>query len=233
MREAEPIIVERTITVNDGSKNPVGYDDIIKPILKLNDLSMQEREQGLQDLHGVSDLQQEDPHFIQQHLAELKLELRMGSDESEDRELIKFLRAETFDSRKAAARYHRFQELQMNLFGKRGNIRYSDLSEQDIKFLKSGFMQLLPQRDRAGRAIMICIGSIKQQLRTPLDSDVRKCGCGHQNVEPWLCFYPYLTDWLLSFFPSFFLVDCYSFDVFRFSRPRQRKMKKHKNAVWS
>jgi hypothetical protein len=211
MREAQPILVERNNTVNDGPKNPGSYDDnddIIKPILKLNDLSMQEREQGLQDLHGVSDLHPEDPPFVQQRLADLKSELRMGSDESEDRELIKFLRAETFDSRKAAARYHRFQELQMNLFGKRGNIRYSDLSEQDIKFLQSGFMQLLPQRDRAGRAIMICIGSIKQQLRTPLESDVRECGCGHHNVEPWLCFYPYLTNWLLSFFPSLFLVDC-------------------------
>lgn len=174
MRAGPLFTAESSSKMVGGTGPTTGDDDMITPILKLNEMSMQEREQGLQDLHGVSDLQQENPSFVEESVAGLKMKLKLGSAEhSEDRELIKFLRSENFDTDRAAARYLRFQALQTRLFGKPGKIKYSDLNEQDARFLQSGFMQLLPQRDRAGRAILICISSIKKQLGIPIESEVR------------------------------------------------------------
>ena len=176
---------------------------------KLYELSTEERERGIQDLHGVSDLPIEDSIQLEECLQEFKKELLDvtapppaapaavsnsssssskgntaavidGVDDeannnlyiADDRELIKYLRAENFDPKKAKERYLRFQEKQITLFGKAGKLTLQDLGEDDIKFLQSGFIQLLPKRDRAGRAVMICIGSLKYQLQTPLLSDV-------------------------------------------------------------
>ncbi|CAJ1947159.1 unnamed protein product [Cylindrotheca closterium] len=144
------------------------------PSLKINDLSMKEREMALQDLHGVSDIPNEDEVSIQNALRELRGELDLqDSVAADDEELVKFLRADSFDILKAAARFNRFSAFQRKLFGKQDRTKYSDLTDEDVKFLQSGFMQLLPQRDRAGRAIIMCLGSLKQQLKTSLESDLR------------------------------------------------------------
>ena len=143
------------------------------PSLKINDLSMNEREMALQDLHGVSDIPNEDGVFVENALKELRGELdRKDSIAADDQELLQFLRAECFDTLKAAARFNRFSTFQRKLFGKQDKRKYSDLTNEDVKFLESGFMQLLPQRDRAGRAIIMCIGALKQQLKTSIESDV-------------------------------------------------------------
>ena len=141
--------------------------------LKLNELSLKERETVIEELHGVSDVVHEEPEVVQSCLQKIRQELNLdNSTITDDAELLKFLRAESFDVKKAAHRFNQFAEFQKKLFGKQGTIRYSDLTGEDIKFLQSGFMQLLPQRDRAGRAILICIGSLKQQLKTPVETDV-------------------------------------------------------------
>eukprot|EP00980_Cylindrotheca_fusiformis_P013808 scaffold3572_cov113-Cylindrotheca_fusiformis.AAC.4 len=158
-------------------------DTSIRPILKLNELSVQERKQGLDDLHGVSDLKQEDPQLVQKCLLEMKEKLRSGSeggglyDENEndddDGELIKFLRAENFNVEMATGRYIRYQERKMKLFGKRGEIEFSDLTDQDVKSLQSGFLQHLKGRDRSGRPILISISSMKHQIGVSVESEVR------------------------------------------------------------
>ncbi|KAL3941170.1 MAG: hypothetical protein SGBAC_004424 [Bacillariaceae sp.] len=144
------------------------------PSLKLNELSMKEREMALQDLHGVSDIPYEDEAFVQSALRELREELQLQeSFGADDQELIKFLRAESFDTLRAAARWNRFAASQKKLFGNQDIIKHSDLFAEDMKYLQSGFMQLLPQRDRAGRAIILCLGALKQQLKTPVETDLR------------------------------------------------------------
>ncbi|KAL3941169.1 MAG: hypothetical protein SGBAC_004423 [Bacillariaceae sp.] len=141
---------------------------------KLNDLSRKERESGIHDLHGVSDIPQENEVLVQSALKALRGELNLTeSITTDDSELLKFLRAENFGVTKAAARFNRFSTLQTKLFGKHGKGRLSELKEEDAKFLQSGFMQLLPQRDRAGRAIIMCLGALKQQFKTSLESDLR------------------------------------------------------------
>ncbi|CAJ1947161.1 unnamed protein product [Cylindrotheca closterium] len=154
--------------------SPVSNDERFNPNIKLNELSMKEREAAIEELHGVSNAFKEDPAIIQSSLNNIRRQLSLrGISVFEDAELLKFLRAETFDVEKAAARFNRSADAHRKLFGKQGPIQYSDLSDEDKGYLQSGFMQLLPKRDRAGRAILLCIGSIKQQLKTPVEADLR------------------------------------------------------------
>lgn len=153
---------------------PASDDEKFNPNTKLNELSAKERETGIEELHGVSDVVKEDPTVVQDSLKSIREQLNLGNSTAvvDDTELLKFLRAERFDVDKAAIRFNRFAAFQGKLFGKQGKTKFSDLSDGDMKYLQSGFMQLLPQRDRAGRAILICIGSIKQQMKTAVETDV-------------------------------------------------------------
>jgi len=154
--------------------SPASDHERFNPGLKLNDLSLKEREAVTEELHGISIVEKEDPELVRSAVTSLRQELGLvDCIVDDDTELLKFLRAESFDVKKAAIRFKRFADFQQNLFGKEGRIRYSDLSQEDRKYLQKGFMQLLPQRDRAGRAILICIGSLKQQLKTTVETDLR------------------------------------------------------------
>ena len=67
-----------------------------------------------------------------------------------------FLRADEFDSKKAAKRLVNFMEAKKKHFGEQTLTRslyLSDLDQDDREALKSGVMQILSVRDRAGRAI--------------------------------------------------------------------------------
>lgn len=153
----------RSLTVGDGTaSNP-----------KLNDLSMKERESGIHDLHGVPDIPNESDDFVQSALEGIRKKINLNeSITTNDCELLKFLRAENFNESKAAARFNRFLIFQNKLFGEYGKGRLSELNEEDTKILQSGSMQLLPQKDNAGRSIIIVLGAIKEQLKTSLESDV-------------------------------------------------------------
>ncbi|CAB9526619.1 Transfer protein [Seminavis robusta] len=69
---------------------------------------------------------------------------------------LKFIRTERYDVRRAAARFIRFFDLKMELFGAEALTRpitLKDLKPGDREMLKKGYIQRLPVRDRAGRAI--------------------------------------------------------------------------------
>jgi hypothetical protein len=73
---------------------------------------------------------------------------------------LMFLRAERFDAKNAAARLVKYCEGKLRLFGPdklTKRITMEDLDEDDMVTLRSGYMQLLPERDRAGRAIIVSI----------------------------------------------------------------------------
>lgn len=170
-----PVSSEERSNFFQPAASPAVEDERLNQCMKLNNLSLKERESGIEDLHGVADIMDEDPSVVQKCVEELRKELNPSESSSiatDDSELLKFLRAESFDVGRAAARFRRFADFQRKLFGKEGKVAYSDLNDDDVKYLQSGFVQLLPQRDRAGRAILMGIGSIKQQLRTSLESDV-------------------------------------------------------------
>lgn len=70
---------------------------------------------------------------------------------------LRFLRLELFDVKKAARRILVFLDLLLDLFGAYAlerPIRLSDFSEQEIEFVKRGFFQFMPFRDRSGRRIV-------------------------------------------------------------------------------
>jgi hypothetical protein len=142
---------------------------------ELSAMSIQEREQSYYDVHGVSDTIDETPEFVQAKLKELDYELTMLSKnkdayllaEAQDREYVtninfrlKFLRADTFETKIAAQRLVFFFEEKLKLFGPEKlarDIKISDLDEADIIWLESGIAQLLPQRDRSGRCVLAWI----------------------------------------------------------------------------
>ena len=71
-----------------------------------------------------------------------------------------FLRSENYDPKKAGEKLILHFHMKREIFGSGDvlarEIRLSDLSEEDMKVLESGFMQVLPTRDAAGRSI-ICV----------------------------------------------------------------------------
>jgi hypothetical protein len=138
---------------------------------ELNRLSMQEREQVNYDVHGVAELMPEGSEFISTRLVQLELELAKITEKvaysqalMQDPNFVKnrdfrirFLRAGRFAAAEAAVRMVRHFQYKMELFGAGKmvkDIEIDDLDSEDIKVLESGFIQLLPVRDRAGRAIM-------------------------------------------------------------------------------
>ena len=88
-----------------------------------------------------------------------EIALKMYPTYVKDRKfLLKFLRAEKFDCNQAAHRLVRHFEEKLSLFGEEllgREIRLSDLSaDGDMDSFKSGFMQVLPNRDASGRKIV-------------------------------------------------------------------------------
>jgi hypothetical protein len=140
----------------------------------LNQMSLKEREEVYCDLHGVAEDIVEDPEFVGRKLEELQRHLdqispynskafRLAESQSpsfvNNRKIrLRFLRAEAFDPRKAATRMMRFFDFKLVLFGEDRlcrDITYFDLNNEDQTALKTGFTQRLPERDRAGRAVMV------------------------------------------------------------------------------
>ncbi len=148
---------------------------------ELSRLSMQERDEVLQDIHGVSDIQQEDPIFVQRCFDDLEEALslipvmdKMAYLQARDLDesyvsnkdfLLMFLRANSFDIKSSASRIASFFDVKLSLFGPEKlakDITYYDLDEDDIQCLESGYAQILPGRDRAGRVIFCLLPMIRR-----------------------------------------------------------------------
>ena len=140
----------------------------------LNQLSINEREKVYHEMHGVDDVVEETPEMLQRNLIALHRELESQKNtnpvrlaynlaETMSRSYvlahdlrIKFLRSEKFDVKKSAERMIKFFDIKMQLFG-RGklckDVTLKDLDKDDTVSMKGGYLQLLPTRDRSGRAV--------------------------------------------------------------------------------
>ena len=146
---------------------------------QLNQLSLKEREELLYDIHGVLELPKEEPDFVSKCLQELDKEIYGHSHNdktayelaetqnyeyvSSERFRLKFLRAENFNPRLAAQRLIKFFASKLHLFGPdclTRDIGLNDLSEDDEKSIEAGLLQLLPLRDRAGRAVICWMAAV-------------------------------------------------------------------------
>lgn len=166
-----------------GGHEAVSCDQLIADAL--NQLSCRERDDVYQQIHGVADVIEESPDFVSQKLLELHGEIdRITTAASStgdalpvqayllarsqnpafvtERKLcLKFLRVARFNVRKAATRMIRYFDWKLSLFGQEKlckHITYDDLRMEDIKDLRKGFIQRLPERDRAGRAVYFIFG---------------------------------------------------------------------------
>lgn len=93
---------------------------------------------------------------------------------------LRFLRCELFDVEKAVIRFFNYLNLAYELFGEvalRRPIRVDDFTRQEFRLLKKGYLQLFPYRDRAGRRVMVIVGS-----KNPID------------MLPWAKVYFYIRD---------------------------------------
>ena len=149
------------------------------PTSMIMGMTQEERLQALEDIHGVMDLPEEHPDIVQTKLVEMDKILanldpseRAALDQAVTRNStyvqefrLAFLRAEAFDSTRAAHRMAAHFKARLAFFETADvlsrDIKLSDLSAwtEDLPLIESGAMQLLKHPDSAGRAIiMICSG---------------------------------------------------------------------------
>jgi len=75
---------------------------------------------------------------------------------------LRFLRAERYDAEKAAIRYCKCLDFLVEFFGRDALFRpllMSDLTRNEMKFFREGYIQVLPSRDRLGRRILAQLGN--------------------------------------------------------------------------
>jgi hypothetical protein len=140
----------------------------------MNKLTLDERDKALYDIHGIATAIQENPEFVQQKrsglVAALEALTRKKSEiayqeamrqdptfvTSESFQLM-FLRADQWDVKISAKKIFHFFHAKLDLFGAdllTQRLRIQHLSKEDRTSLNSGFFQLLPSRDVAGRSII-------------------------------------------------------------------------------
>jgi hypothetical protein len=142
---------------------------------ELNELSFEEREQVLEEVHGVAKFQDETPAFLKDRLERFK-EAVAAVNGSKRRALdravfyrptilldeafhLLFLRADYYNAVKAAKRMAKYYEDKLTLFGEHKlvkKITLEDLNDTDRKVLDSGFFKVLPHKDQTGRPIWFC-----------------------------------------------------------------------------
>eukprot|EP00934_Nitzschia_sp_Nitz4_P006197 Nitzschia sp. Nitz4//scaffold91_size79674//38160//39190//NITZ4_005369-RA/size79674-processed-gene-0.37-mRNA-1//1//CDS//3329560106//6187//frame0 len=150
----------------------------------LNALTIQERDQLFHDVHGVAENSQveETPSFLMQQLNEFQRELDLIKETGVNPHLaafglahqmnqrfvndpalqLSFLRSRRWDCKKAVADFLGHLDFKLTYFGASKltkTLGIEDLQQQDLKSLKEGFLQLLPYRDRSGRAVLVWINN--------------------------------------------------------------------------
>ena len=138
---------------------------------EINQLSLQEKDVVAFDVHGISQEIEETPKLILESLENLKRDLKrihkkasyekalaMNPEYVNDPSfLVMFLRAERFHCWNAARRLVLHFEKKECMFGPGDvlgrDVRLEDFNQEDLDELKSGFLQVLPSRDAAGRAV--------------------------------------------------------------------------------
>jgi hypothetical protein len=171
--------VALSLSGNQGQR-PESVDALIAS--EMNQLSMEERDKIFSDIHGVADIVKEAPGFINFQLLQLETELTkietktaynlaksLSADYVNDPKFrLLFLRASSFDVNAAATQMVRFFDEKLELFGAEKltkDIEWSDLDEDDIETVESGWFQVLPEKDQSGR-IIACSFPRLQSFRT-------------------------------------------------------------------
>lgn len=178
---------KNTSSENVTEKN--NLDDYISGALSR--MSMEERETTYNEIHGVDVLPEESDDLVSQSLDAIYTKIGKLKDkssmknslhalmlaESQDKscvytkkEMLKFLRAERFNAKRAAVRLAEYYDLKLTLFGKEKlcrRITLLDLTENEQSFMKQGLQQVLPARDRAGRTVGMVVPNFGADFANP------------------------------------------------------------------
>ena len=153
---------------------------------ELYEISVNDREVINDELHGVSVSSmhpEREQNWTEQqfefylHMFQVEIETKIPLEDKQTYQMgldlgssyilspefrLRFLRADRYDIQKAAIRYCKCLDFLMTFFGKDALLRpllISDLTKRETKFLKEGYIQVLPSRDRLGRRILVQLGS--------------------------------------------------------------------------
>ncbi len=140
---------------------------------ELNGLTVKEREEIFEEVHGVLDVIEETPDLVTEKLQAMRDELAKvprnkkkaldraiflrPSIQLDDKLHLLFLRARRFDPIKASILMYKHYENKLELFGEKllvKKITLDDLTEQEMELLRTGCAQTLAGRDRGGRGIL-------------------------------------------------------------------------------
>jgi hypothetical protein len=150
---------------------------------KLNQLSQEEREVAQEEIHGVSKVPDEDPAQIERCLEDMNDRIRQldltkshamskAIQQNSDhalRQRIKFLRAERYDPKLATDRMVRYFELKQMYFPQETlgrDLTLRDLQAGDLQYWKTGFLNLLQEKDCSGRAVFVFVGRLYTKVPT-------------------------------------------------------------------
>lgn len=140
----------------------------------MNKLSIDERERVYDDVHGTSEVIQETKELVSSKLLELQMELDNIRDKeaynlafSQDPSYVqdaqfrlRFLRCKEFDAAEAAKQIVAHFEVKRSYFDDETlgrTLRMSDLDEGSLHCLQLGGCQILPDKDKSGRTILMCV----------------------------------------------------------------------------
>lgn len=178
---------DATLLAEVNHVNPEEVDSLMAKMM--TQLSMKEREEIYNDLHGVADEVKESPELIDTAIKDMKIALSKIQEDGaayrqallQDRPfvhnrkfLLRFLRAERFDVERAATRLVKFYTLKLKAFGLEKLTKYiyqDDLTESERIGLEESMTHDLPIRDRAGRAIIF---RMETGVYTPMDELLRR-----------------------------------------------------------
>jgi len=163
------------------SLNPVLPEDVDAMMAHaMTQLSVHEREEVYNDIHGVADEIVETPEMIDEAIGRMKIELFKMSTEAtatayqqalaqdssyvyDYKSLLSFLRAERFDPVRAAIRLTKFYSFKLEAFGIEKltkDIYQDDLTQSERDGMYNSTTNLLPFRDRGGRSVSFMVVSL-------------------------------------------------------------------------
>jgi hypothetical protein len=160
-----------------------GEDPHILLVEELNTLSLQERQQVEEEVHGVADEIKEDAQFVEEKLEELNLQMNkirkkpaydlalfLCPDYVTDRIcLLMFLRSQCFDVALTAKMVVNHFEVKLEYFGIDKLVRditYEDLDEDDRANV-GGSRWWIKGKDRAGRCLFFVIQKAAPKYKHP------------------------------------------------------------------
>ena len=159
---------------------------------EITNLSLTEREQVFQEIHGVRELPKETPEYVQERHRAMQtalgaissskrkaynLALEIDSSYVQDVDLrTRFLRCEMWDAEKAATRYVKHFQQKMDLFGKEllcKTIRQKHLSPDARQAVMEGSSQM-PARDSRGRLVTMVFSNLNSNPSRPTKANLER-----------------------------------------------------------